>query len=199
MVTKKKTPLTPLSHVEVVTLAVYLLGGKTRPADTEDVAVRANSLAPGRFSWRKYPEQINLDAVRKRLWDAQHEEGYLTGSVKQGWMLTEPGLVFAQGVGRKIDEQPGVQKPPARRDDRWQQRERTRMMATDAFTKYQSGNGIPVTKREAESFFRVDDYITGNARRRKLDRLLNSFKDDRLLGPVVKAMAKLVTEELANG
>ena len=63
-----------LANHEIVTLAVYLLGGDTQRVDTEDVAVKANALAGGRFTWRKYPDQINIDAVRKRLWDAAKPE-----------------------------------------------------------------------------------------------------------------------------
>jgi len=37
---------------EIVTLAVYLLGGDAHWVDTEDIAKKANELAPGRFTWR---------------------------------------------------------------------------------------------------------------------------------------------------
>lgn len=96
---KKATAKTQkgLSNHEIVTLAVYLLGGDTRYVDTEDAAVKANELAPGRFTWRKYRDQINIDTVRKRLWDAATAEkgAYLAGSEKKGWMLTSAGLKFA--------------------------------------------------------------------------------------------------------
>jgi len=42
-----------LSNHEIVTLAVYLPGGDSKRIDTEDVAVKSNELAPGRFTWRK--------------------------------------------------------------------------------------------------------------------------------------------------
>jgi hypothetical protein len=46
-----------LANHEIVTLAVYLLGGEAQRVDTEDIAIRANELAPGRFTWRKYRDQ----------------------------------------------------------------------------------------------------------------------------------------------
>jgi hypothetical protein len=65
-----------LANHEIVTLAVFPLGGVTSNVDTEDVAIKANEIAPGRFTWRKYPEQINIDTVRKRL-PIPHRSGSL--------------------------------------------------------------------------------------------------------------------------
>jgi hypothetical protein len=62
------------ANYEIVTVALILFGGGTRSVDTEDIAVKANQIAPGRFAWRKYPDQINIDTVRKRLWDARKDE-----------------------------------------------------------------------------------------------------------------------------
>ena len=89
---------TPLANHEIVTLAVYLLGGGTQRIDSEDIAVKANEIAPRRFTWRKYSDQINLEAVRKRLWDARKADkgGYVIGSDKVGWALTPNGLSFAR-------------------------------------------------------------------------------------------------------
>ncbi len=88
---------TVLTNLEIVVLAAYLAGAETALADTEDIAISANVLAPGRFAWRKYKEQINIDAVRKRLWDATKPEkgAYLSGSEKLGWRLTKAGFDFA--------------------------------------------------------------------------------------------------------
>ena len=76
----------PFSNIEIVTIAVYLLGGDSKYVDTEDIAIKTNELAPGRFTWRKYPEQINIDNVRKRLSDAKNVKkgGFLLGSFKKG-------------------------------------------------------------------------------------------------------------------
>jgi hypothetical protein len=87
-----------LSNHQIVVIAAYLVGADSSRVDTEDVAVKANQIAPGRFSWRKYPEQINIETVRKRLWDACKEEkgGYIHGSERTGWLLTEEGVAFAK-------------------------------------------------------------------------------------------------------
>src|SRR3989338_6764470 len=87
-----------LSNHEIVTLSVYLLGGESKHIDTEEVAVKANELAPGRFTWRRYPDQINIENVRTFLSDAKKSKNgsYLAGSGKDGWILTEKGFDFAQ-------------------------------------------------------------------------------------------------------
>jgi hypothetical protein len=79
--TKSSTKKTFANH-EVVVVAAYLAGSKTAYTDTEEIAVKANEIAPGRFTWRKYKEQINIETVRKRLWDATKTEkgGYLIGA-----------------------------------------------------------------------------------------------------------------------
>src|SRR5271154_2187615 len=95
--TKSSTQKAFANH-EVVVMATYFAGGKTAYTDTEDIAVKANEIAPGRFSWRKYKEQINIEAVRKRLWDATKADkgGYLIGSERDGWLLTQTGLKFCK-------------------------------------------------------------------------------------------------------
>jgi hypothetical protein len=86
-----------LSNHEIVTIAVYLLGGDTQRIETEDVAVKSNELAPGRFTWRKYPDQINIENVRTFLSDAKKPKNgsFLLGAGKDGWILTEAGLALA--------------------------------------------------------------------------------------------------------
>ena len=49
---QEKTLAKQLAQHELVTLAVYLLGGDQHAVDTEDVAIKAHELAPGRFSWQ---------------------------------------------------------------------------------------------------------------------------------------------------
>ena len=41
---------------EIVTVVVYLLGGDSEYIETEDVAMKANEVAPGRFTCRKYKD-----------------------------------------------------------------------------------------------------------------------------------------------
>jgi hypothetical protein len=98
MKTQGKTLTGSVTAPELVALALYVLGGGARVIDTEDVAMSAHDIAPGRFSWRKYPEQINLELVRVALSDARKEEngGLVTGTGKSGWSLTAAGQLWAE-------------------------------------------------------------------------------------------------------
>ena len=183
-----------LSNHELVTLAVYLLGGDAQYVDTEDAAVKANELAPGRFTWRKYREQINIDTVRKRLWDAATPEkgAYLAGSEKKGWMLTASGLKFAAKNIASVDSADLSKKRLGLKEKQWLRSERVRMLSSEAYAKVQNGLADTVTFQEAEEFFRIDAYVTGQAREQKIMRTLTTFGDDQELGEAVKTLAAKV-------
>lgn len=184
----------PLTNHEVVVLATYLAGGRTSYTDTEDIAVKANEIAPGRFAWRKYKEQINIETVRKRLWDATKAEkgGYLVGSERDGWLLTQTGFKFCRKHLRSLKV--SAEKAPRRsqREKTWITRERVRMLAEFAYRKFAAGQLKSITPVEAERFFRVDDYVIGHARKTKIERSIAAFTADPLLGDATKKLAELV-------
>jgi hypothetical protein len=183
-----------LSNHEIVTLAVYLVGGDTQRVDTEDIAIKANELAPGRFTWRKYPNQINIDTVRKRLWDAATpaKGQYLTGSEKEGWMLTSAGLTFATSNIASAESADLSKERLGLRQKQWLRNERARMLSTEAFAKIQNGATDAVTTREAEEFFRIDAYVSSNSREQKITRALSAFGNDVELSRVIKLLAAKV-------
>jgi hypothetical protein len=179
---------------ELVVLATYLAGGSGSYADTEDIAIKANEIAPGRFAWRKYKEQINIETVRKRLWDAAKAEkgGYLVGSERDGWLLTGAGLKFCKKHLRKLNVRHNSSTRYSQREQTWISRERARMLAEPAFQKFAAGQIATITSVEAERFFRVDDYVIGTARKTKIERSIAAFAADPLLGEATRHVAELV-------
>jgi hypothetical protein len=180
---------------EIVTFAVFACGGQLHPVDTEDIAIKAHEIAPGRFAWRKYPDQVSLDSVRKRLWDAASPEkgyGYVLGSERKGWSLTPFGLNFVNDHLPFSDSMASERKRYSVEEKKWVTRERARLLESSAVQKMLAGEIGRVTHREAEMVFRLDDYVTGDARRRKIDRLLNLLGNDDQLGSFVKALANLL-------
>jgi hypothetical protein len=185
-----------LANHELVVLAAYLAGAQLSSADTEDIAIKANELAPGRFTWRKYQDQINIDTVRKRLWDATRPEmgAYLIGSEKTGWRLTKRGFEFAR---REITTIASVQLSKRRKSQNeraMQNRELKRMLVEDAYVKFQKGLIGEITKADAERFFRIDDYVTGKPRAAKIERFKILASEHPNLAIAVDFLANLVRE-----
>jgi len=180
----------------IVTVAVFILGGDSHPVDTEDIAVKANELAPGRFSWRRYPDQINLEYVRVRLSEAKNPArgGYLLGSGARGWTLTAAGLAFAKAHVDRVAGARLERQPMSVRDRHWHRAERARLLASDAFAKLVAGELESITSEEVEAFFRVDSYVVGKARQRKVERILTSFGDDPELGTTVQQLGKRIRQ-----
>lgn len=178
-----RDPSGELSQSEVVTLAVYLLGGEDHAVDTEDVAVKAHELAPGRFAWRKYPEQINLELVRVYLSDAKKlQRGALVqGSGRTGWVLTRHGQQWARlALSRTAVSDLGRPRKQSRAGSidevRWR-RERARILATVAWSQWSRG-ARDISLKEIQEVFRIDAYATGQLRETKVTRLLALFEDD---------------------
>ena len=90
-----------LANCELVVIAAFGSGATTAHIDTEDIAVKANEIAPGDSDVEQVPNQISIDAVRKRLWDARNR-GLVVGSERDGWQLTETGATFAQKHKRSV-------------------------------------------------------------------------------------------------
>lgn len=179
---------------------MYLLGGDQRAVDTEDVAVKAHELAPGRFSWKKYPDQINLELIRVYLSDAKKEgKGtMLSGSGRTGWRLTQIGLKWAQRAAKgafasDLSRERSKSRAGSVDEQRWR-RERSRLMASDAWAMWDSGERkIPVA--EAEMVFRIDSYAVGSLRETKITRLLSMFSNDPQLAPFLHHLASLLNEQ----
>ncbi len=91
-----------ISNVEILTLVIYWLGGATTPVDLEDAAIEAFNLAPKKFSWIKYADQIDLRIVQYAIRDAcKRDVNYLKGTSKHGYMLTQLGLNWAKQFDQK--------------------------------------------------------------------------------------------------
>jgi hypothetical protein len=176
-----------LTRPEAAAVALLRQGGDRLKVQTEDVAVEAAALAPRLFSWVKYPERVDKELVRVALSDAKLKKNWAIGSHAQGWMLTPEGLDFARKNETRVKEQAEA-GPQARDPDL--DRERARLLASDAYAHAQREGIALVTDEEADGFFRLIAYIKGQARQRKIARLENAFRDDPELGPLIVALAK---------
>jgi hypothetical protein len=175
-----------LTRPEAAIVALLHKGGDRQKVDTEDVAIEAAALAPGLFSWVKYAEHVDKELVRVALSDARLKKNWTIGSHAQGWMLTPEGLTFARANERRVREQ--AQAGRQARDPELE-KERARMLASEAYAHAQRDGIDAVTDDEADAFFRLIAYIRGQPRQRKIARLENAFRDDPEMGPLILALA----------
>lgn len=181
-----------LTRPEAATLALYALGGDTERIDTEDVAVRVAEIAPGMFAWQKYRDRIDKELVRVALSDARLKAGFVLGSHSNGWMLTPKGLEFARSSAERPDGDAAPER--RRRGDRQLDRERARLLMSEAFARFIDGGIEEVKVDDADAFFRLNVYVRGEGRERKIARIENQFGDDPDLGAAVRALAALARE-----
>jgi hypothetical protein len=77
-----------------------------------------------------------------------------------------------------------------RQEIAWARRERNRLMHEPAFLKLRENKTEEVSQQDVERFFRIDDYVQGDARGRRLQRVMNLFSDDPELGFAVRVLAE---------
>lgn len=172
-----------MTNEQAVLLAAFRITAGLREADTEDLAMEADRVAPERFRWRKYRDQVNLQSVGKSLRDCK-QRGYLRGDARVGWMLTEAGMTEARRVDT-VSANATPRVPLSARERAWRKTERTRLLSEPAFAKVTGGRIEDVTERELEGFFRLDEYVVGSARQDRVDRALRFFSGDAQLEPVI--------------
>ncbi|MBM4185637.1 MAG: hypothetical protein FJ207_15695 [Gemmatimonadetes bacterium] len=194
--------MTEITQSQLVALALYTLGGAGTAVDTEDVAFRAHQMAPERFSWRKYPVQINLELVRVALNDARKKEAgrLVSGTGRSGWSLTVTGHRWAeQNLGRVKSANLSRRRQDRTAgsiDERRWQRERLRVLDTVAWRRWsEKQDRSDITSEAAADLYRVDRYVLGRAREMKVNRLRDMFHDDQELAPFLDAAATVLLSE----
>ena len=185
-----------LPNHKIVVIAAYLAGASGGYVDTEDIAVQAWKLAPDKFCWKKYPEQINIEVVRRRLTEAaSHERGALVvGSQKDGWLLSEAGIALSKEFSEKVPKLSEGDVFKVTKENPWIKRERARMQSEAAYLKWKAGNSKEITAIEAERFFRIDDYVVGDLRAKRISRAVDAFLNDQELSKAIDFIRGKVRE-----
>jgi len=167
-----------LTNIQVVTLAVFYLGGETKAVDIEDIAIRAFEISPHKFAWKKYPEMIDKAVVQFALKDASIPKAgspLLSGSIKHGYLLTSSGLEWAKSFqGQSIQSAEKTYRSNSTSDKLIL--ERTRLEASVAFNKYLAGNLEEITDGDYQDFTRVNEYFPEHARARRYTIIANAVQ-----------------------
>ena len=183
-------------QLDVVLLAVHLLGGGRKSVDTEDVAVKCHELAPGLFSWQKYHDQINLELVRVVLSNAKKRlyGQLLSGSGREGWRLSPRGIDWIASEGDELlregfapivvsDSVLGLLMQYARA-------RKSRIFSSAAWKS--SSEQKTISLRDARSLFRIDEYATNKILDNKVVRLRSQFEDDEQIRPFIREATELI-------
>lgn len=194
----KKTLTFQPKQQEIALLSVYLLGGERKSLDTEDIAFKSHDLAPGLFSWRKYPEQINLELVRVALSDAKKSRNgeLLIGSGREGWRLSAKGLEWAKTQGKKLLKgkiQASTKSRTAGSIDAVRKtREKDRLISSLAWKSWNGGDSI--STGDARTLFRIDEYSTPKMLEIKIVRMQALFDEEEKFSDFLKEAGKIILE-----
>jgi hypothetical protein len=170
-----------LTNAQAVTLAIAALGGATKQIDTEDIAIKAYEICPGKFGWRKYPERIDLIVVRVSLNDAARSRPPLIrGSIKRGYLLTVEGMQWAS---THLAYAAGTAGEAARRNSAEAElnRERERLRKSRAYARFVEGRTQDITERDFQEFTRINDYFPMHLRQKRFTTVQNAVSGDKAL------------------
>lgn len=187
-----------LSNLQLVTLAISELGGATQSVDIEDIAIRAYELAPEKFSWRKYPERIDLRVVQYGLKDAASNrkgEPLIKGSLKHGYMLTAVGLEWLEKNqlinGGKLPQSSTRRQSAADKLSI----EQARLLTSTTFLKFKSDEFEEIKYSDFQEFVRVNDYFPEHVRQKRYGVVENAVRGNHEL----EELWILLTEKFMDG
>lgn len=163
-----------MKKYELITIAMYSLGGEDKGLDIEDIAMKCEELSPGTFSWRKYKNQINLELVGFAVRDAKKERygSLVSGSHAKGWRLTASGVTLAKSLATVLDSAAPLNVEPTNHrsmEINRAKREINRISESLAFLNW--GKKKEITQRELEQLLRINAYASKESIDIKLARL----------------------------
>lgn len=170
-----------IKNIELVTLALYQGGGVSKPVDTEDIAVIADSLDNQRFKWKKkeYKNYIDRGLVFDSLKAAQARKkgSFLKGNDDKGWILTATGLEFCKNSKNKFNKSIIRKQRLTKAEKNFLLREQNRILTSSAFKKFFDGRKDEITETEIKFLFKVDDYTTKTDVQKRINSMLDNFKN----------------------
>lgn len=181
-----------LTNEQASLIALLGLAGELDAVDTEDVALAADQIAPGRFRWRKYKQHIDLGLVRNGLQDAKKDD-LVSGGALKGWKLTEAGAAQARELADAHNLK-SVRRRETPADRARRAAEAKRLRGEDAYRQWKSGDAGHIAVRDIHRFFRIDEYVVGAARLERVRKLALLFEGDAELSMAIKTLAEKLSQ-----
>ncbi len=182
-----------LSNQEIVTIALYHLGGGIGVFNIEDIATEADKLAPGRFRWKTNPDMISDSNTWDALSNARAKKYVLQKKGEKNtdsYVLTEEGVEFAKRNLIKVKnfDQSKVRIPVSRE---LYDNTKARIQATEAFKKMTNDRGNEISSREFDDFFRLNKYMKDKQKNLKIQKMKNLFLTDKRLSEVIDKLSNI--------
>ena len=180
-----------LTKKDLTVVALAKLGGASRVIDTEDAAIATHQLDRGAFGWKKYPDRVDLDAVRTTLrHEGESKEPRIEGSIQSGWHLTPRGVTWIEANSTLLTGAVITVAPTSAATQRWRAETRepgaavNRVRTSEAFRLWTQNKEF--TPRQAASVFRIDEYTQPKDRTRKAAQLQQLTLGDQDIETFVK-------------
>jgi hypothetical protein len=172
-----------LTKKDVSVLALAKLGGAATVIATEDAAIAAHAIDRGAFGWKKYPERVDLDAVRTTLrHEGEGKDPRIEGSIQNGWHLTPRGVEWIEANTALLGDTTITVAPTSAATQRRRAETReegaalNRVRISEAFRLWTEGKKF--TPRQAAGVFRIDEYTPAKDRTRKTAQLQELSRGD---------------------
>ena len=177
-----------ISNTDIVLVILSDLGGAHKVIDIEDIAEAAWQAVAARFSWPRHQQYPDLDAVDVTLRAAKKNDHLVTGSKKEGWMLTPAGIIrveqrlasvraFITGFGKagRMDnrrERGGMDSAAVRRLEQ--------LRYSSAASKHRAGQDEDLSVYDFLGFFAINQYMPDRkylANRQAVENLVRDEPD----------------------
>jgi len=179
-------PDATVTNTDIVLVVLSELGGGDRPIDIEEIAEAAWTAVAARFSWPRHQQYPDLDAVDVTLRAAKKNDKLVTGSKKEGWMLTASGVNRSTSyheVVRQFIEQNGRAGRMENRRERGGQesaasRRLEQLRSSDAAVKHAANQFTDITVYDFLAFFNVNQYMPDRKYLANRQAVENLVRDD---------------------
>ena len=185
-----------IKNIELVTIALYEIGGANKTKDTEDIAVKADEIDDERFKWKnkKYKEYIDKGLILDSLKAAKNRVigSFLKGNDEKGWSLTTTGLEFCKNSKHKFNGVVVRKKRLTKIEKNYLLREENRILNTDAYNKFNNDKKEEINQTDIKKLFKIDDYTTIKDIEKRILKLLDNFPEQHPIYQIINNYKKEV-------
>ena len=191
-----------IKNIELVTIALYEIGGATKSQDTEDIAIKADQIDNERFKWKnkKYKKYIDKGLILESLKAAKNRAigSFLTGNDDKGWILTPGGLKFSKESKKLFPKIRVRKKRLTKTEKNYLIREQFRIVNTEAYEKHFSNRENQISQIDIKKLFKVDDYTTKKDLEKRILKLLDNFSDQDSIYQIINKYKKEVKKYVSK-